>query len=154
MSSRSSSRRFRSAQLLFGLLFLVSICALYFSVTSLGGRDTSALPPKTPAPAAAATSIVQGTSPAVPTPATTPVTATDNSLLTVVLPLVTSLLSFLGFISTTFFSWRKDRHDARLAAIQLQRAELELEKSRLELEKLRGNKVGQDEEKHPGLAGD
>jgi hypothetical protein len=50
---------------------------------------------------------------------------------------LTSVATFLGFISTTILGWRKERRETRKTELESQRLEVELEKTRLELEKLK-----------------
>jgi transposase-like protein len=50
------------------------------------------------------------------------------------LPIVTSIISALGFISTTVMAWRKEKRDEGVAQLELERQRIELEKVKLELE--------------------
>jgi cell division protein FtsL len=60
----------------------------------------------------------------------------------VVISLLTSLTSLIGFVSTTVLNWREEQRDLLAAQLARQRQELEIERLRLELEQL---KTGQAE---------
>ena len=55
---------------------------------------------------------------------------------TLVGSMIASVTSFIGFITTTIITWRKEKREASLADVQRMKLETELEKSRLELEEL------------------
>ncbi|MGE5139908.1 MAG: hypothetical protein ACM3JD_10620 [Rudaea sp.] len=137
MNTNPPSRRYRSAQVFFGIIFLISTCFLLLVLTNLRGQPTAAPPPaQTAIAAGTATSAALGTPTLAPPPSPGP--TPDNSIVTFVLPVVASALSLLGFVSTTFLAWRKERRDARIGDLELERAKLELEKTRMELDKLKG----------------
>ena len=56
---------------------------------------------------------------------------------------LSSLISLMGFVSTTILGWRKEARDARVAELERKELEIRLEKERLELEKLPGVKPKQ-----------
>ncbi|OQA94193.1 MAG: hypothetical protein BWY25_02900 [Chloroflexi bacterium ADurb.Bin222] len=51
-----------------------------------------------------------------------------------IVSVASTLLTALGFISTTALAWRKERRESRSAALEEQREQLELEKLRRELQ--------------------
>jgi hypothetical protein len=51
--------------------------------------------------------------------------------------LLTSITTFIGFISTTLLGWRKERRESRVAEMDRQRQQLELEKVKIELERMK-----------------
>ena len=55
----------------------------------------------------------------------------------VVISLLTSLTSLIGFISTTVLNWREEQREMLTAQLARQRQELEIERLRLELEQLK-----------------
>jgi TRAP-type C4-dicarboxylate transport system permease small subunit len=61
----------------------------------------------------------------------------DNNFI-LISSLITSILSFLGFILSIYHSIKGDRRDEELFSIQKERENLELEKIRAEIEALRG----------------
>ncbi len=59
----------------------------------------------------------------------------DKTALVLVVSLLTSLTSLIGFITTTVLAYRKDKREELTVKIAVERSELELEKLRFELEK-------------------
>ena len=53
------------------------------------------------------------------------------------LSFLTSMGSFLGFVSSTVLAWRKEKRETKSLLIENERKELELEKLRLELDKMK-----------------
>jgi len=51
-----------------------------------------------------------------------------------IVSVASTLITALGFISTTALAWRKERRESRSAALEEQREQLELEKLRRELQ--------------------
>jgi hypothetical protein len=71
-------------------------------------------------------------------PATTPPEApTTGGLVATLGTLLTSVVTLVGFVSTTILAWRKEAREAAEADLERKRKEIELEKEKLELERLR-----------------
>jgi len=69
---------------------------------------------------------------------TGPNTSVDaGGQLVVIVSLLTSLTSLIGFISTTLLNWREEQREMQAATLARQRQELEIERLRLELEQLK-----------------
>lgn len=51
--------------------------------------------------------------------------------------LLTSITSLIGFFSTTFLAWKKERRDSISAELEIKKKELELERLRMDLAKSR-----------------
>ncbi len=152
-------RYYSNARLIFGLLFLLSICLLaisfasgLFSISAFPAAIPTSIAIATKAPAAVPTAVTQGTpapgpvvtSTAIPAPTSTSGSSgsagssdSTSFLIGVVVPLATSFLSLVGFVSTTVLAWRKERRDVAIADLEHQRQLLELEKARLELERIK-----------------
>lgn len=60
----------------------------------------------------------------------------DSRLFTVadLVTMITAITTFLGFVTTTIITWRKERRESAHAAIELDAKKLELEKLRREIE--------------------
>lgn len=56
---------------------------------------------------------------------------------TLTIALVSTLITAVGFISTTALAWRKELRESRSAALEQERRQLELEKLRRDLESAR-----------------
>jgi cell shape-determining protein MreC len=56
----------------------------------------------------------------------------DTKLFTTV-AMVTSFMTFFGFVATTIITWRKERRESNHAPIDLEKKKLELEKLREEI---------------------
>ncbi len=97
------------SRLVWGILFALSLLALVFF-----------LPRGPSAPVSAPTSPFDST----------------TGVLTIV-SFLTSLLTFIGLVSTTVIAWRKEKRESKAADLARQREEIELEKAKLELEKLK-----------------
>lgn len=76
----------------------------------------------------------------------------DSTLHASTLAILTSLVSFLGLISTNLLAWRKEGRDSQVARLELEKQALALEKERLaieqqrlELENQRAAATGKDE---------
>jgi hypothetical protein len=54
---------------------------------------------------------------------------------------LTSIIAFIGFISTTVLTWKKEARDAQNTKLDYQRAMLELERMRIELETINKQKA-------------
>jgi hypothetical protein len=52
---------------------------------------------------------------------------------------ITSMVTFVGFVSTTLLAWRKEAREKEDRELERKRKEIELEKARLDLEKMKGN---------------
>lgn len=75
------------------------------------------------------------------TPSTTPPeTQSVGAWIATLGSLLTSVVTLVGFVSTTILAWRKEAREAAVADLERKRKELELEKEKLELEKLRAEK--------------
>jgi type VI protein secretion system component VasK len=61
----------------------------------------------------------------------------NEGILTVYIPLFTSVITFLGFVITTILSFRREKREARDSELSQKQKEIELEKARLELEQLK-----------------
>jgi len=59
--------------------------------------------------------------------------ADANSRWTVILSLATTVVSILGFLSTTWLAWRRENRDREREGLELERLRLEIEKLRREL---------------------
>jgi len=83
-----------------------------------------------------------GTSLILTTPGMSGDASTDALNLTgavaIVTSCVTSLVTFVGFVSTTILAWRKEAREKEDRELEKRRKEIELEKARLELEKMQG----------------
>jgi H+/gluconate symporter-like permease len=72
------------------------------------------------------------------TPTTTqPNVPTIGELVAIVGSCITSVVTLVGFVSTTILAWRKEAREAAEADLEKKRKEIELEKEKLELERLR-----------------
>jgi len=60
-----------------------------------------------------------------------------ETLLTVYIPLFTSVITFLGFVITTVLSFRREKREARDSELSQKQKEIELERARFELEQLK-----------------
>lgn len=74
------------------------------------------------------------------TPTSAPSAAAESQLV-VIASLLTAIVTFLGFISTTILGWRKEQRDARAAELERARQQVELERAKLEVEKLKAEKA-------------
>jgi hypothetical protein len=63
---------------------------------------------------------------------------------------ITTFLSFVGFLLTTYFSWGKDSRERRATEVDLQIRILELEKMKADMEKLKKQKEPKGPTKKPG----
>lgn len=70
---------------------------------------------------------------------------TIGSLVATVTSCLTSIATFVGFVSTTILAWRKEKREAAAAELEMQRQGIELERTRLELEKLKRTGTAQDQ---------
>ena len=57
----------------------------------------------------------------------------------IVISLVATATSLLGFISNTLLMWRKERRDAQVAALKHERGQIEIERLRRELDATRSS---------------
>jgi hypothetical protein len=53
--------------------------------------------------------------------------AEDNAPWSIYLPLIATVVSILGFLSTTVLAWRKERRESSREALELERLRLEIE---------------------------
>jgi hypothetical protein len=76
------------------------------------------------------------------TPIPSPVKDSSNTLAIVsVISLLTSLTSLIGFFSTTFLAWRKEKRETVMSNLEIQKKELEIEKMRFELNNSKAQEV-------------
>ncbi len=61
----------------------------------------------------------------------------DSVNILVISTAVTSIVSLLGFISTTILEWRREKREDKSAELERQRQQIELEKMRIELDKMK-----------------
>ena len=61
-----------------------------------------------------------------------------GGLVAIVTSCITSMVTLVGFVSTTILAWRKEGREKEDRELEKKRKELELEKARLELEKMKG----------------
>jgi hypothetical protein len=106
--------RYPRARNIFLVLFLVSSCILVL-VTFFSAQSYAA-----PLPGSSGTDAV-----------------TLGTLVATVTSCITSIVTFIGFLSTTLLTWRKEARDKEDRDLERKHKEIELEKERLELEKLR-----------------
>jgi len=50
---------------------------------------------------------------------------------------LTSIITFLGFLSTLFLGWRKEARDTKASELERKRLEIELERQKIELGRLK-----------------
>ena len=55
--------------------------------------------------------------------------------LLIYLPLATTIVSILGFLSATLLAWRKERREIKRDSLEIERLRLEIEQLRLQIEK-------------------
>jgi TRAP-type C4-dicarboxylate transport system permease small subunit len=60
-----------------------------------------------------------------------------KDLLAISISLVTSVITFLGFVITTILSFRREKRETRDAELSQKQKEIELERAHLELEQLK-----------------
>ena len=77
-----------------------------------------------------------------PTPAALPIgrspdALTIGGLVATITSCMTSVVTFVGFASTTVLAWRKEAREAKAADMEKRKLEIQLEKERVELEKLK-----------------
>jgi hypothetical protein len=72
-------------------------------------------------------------------------TAMVGSIVAALGSCVTSIVTFIGFVSTLVLGWRKESREAQDSKLERQRLALELEKQRLDLEKA---KAEEDAKRH------
>jgi hypothetical protein len=68
---------------------------------------------------------------------------TIGGLVAIVSSCVTSMVAFLGFVSTTVLAWRKEAREKEDRELEKRQKEIELEKARFELEKMQGEERNQ-----------
>lgn len=132
-----SSLDYKKAQKITGAILFLSVIILFLTAAPIH-RWVSGQPPPPPTPGPLPT--VTGPSP-IPTFSSSPITASPQesprSNLVFVLSIVsflTSLTSFLGFMSATALAWKKERREAEGTRLDNEQKELENEKLRRELE--------------------
>ena len=69
------------------------------------------------------------------------VAMTADTLL-IYLPLATTIVSILGFLSATLLAWRKERRDTRRDSLEIERLRLEIEQLKLQLDKNKNAAAG------------
>ncbi|MFB0536384.1 MAG: hypothetical protein ACETWR_15530 [Anaerolineae bacterium] len=117
--------RYAKARIIFGVLFVLS--TLFF----LGAGVVSSWPAATPEPPPGPESPVEPSIAA--TTSYLPIAATATSCLT-------SVTTFLGFVSATILGWRKERREARATELEGKRHEIEIERARFELERMQAER--------------
>jgi hypothetical protein len=105
-------RRYATAQMVFGVLFVLFTILVLVLVFTSGDRDDK-------------TTAVE-TGPQLPS---------DSAI--GIFSLLASVTTLIGFVSTTALQWRSERRAAGREDLERKRQELELEKLRLELEEMR-----------------
>ena len=73
---------------------------------------------------------------------------TIGGLVTVLTSCVTSIVSFVGFLSTLMLGWRKEVRESKMSALDKKRLEIELEKQKIELSKLRSDGDAEQKDHH------
>jgi type VI protein secretion system component VasK len=68
---------------------------------------------------------------------------TIGGLVAIVSSCITSMVTFVGFVSTTILAWRKEAREKEDRELERKRKEIELEKARLDLEKMKGEQENQ-----------
>ena len=68
---------------------------------------------------------------------------TIGGLVAIVSSCITSMVTFVGFVSTTILAWRKEAREKEDRELERKRKEIELEKARLDLEKTKGEQENQ-----------
>ena len=66
-----------------------------------------------------------------------------GSVVAIVSSCITSMVTLVGFVSTTLLAWRKEAREKEDRELERKRKEIELEKARLDLEKMKGNQENQ-----------
>jgi len=123
--------RYAKARTIFGVVFVLSTLLFLGAgvVSSLTLFSAAATPtPTSPGPEGPV-------EPATITAVTNylPIAATATSCLT-------SVTTFIGFVSTTILGWRKERREARAADLERKHLEIELERARFELERMQAER--------------
>jgi uncharacterized membrane protein len=106
----ANQKQYARAQLVFGILFILSIVVLL--VLSLLPQDEKS---------------VAGES----------ASGFPSGGIVGVLSLLASITTLVGFVSTTVLEWREERREAAAAELERQRQELEIQKLRKELEEMK-----------------
>jgi preprotein translocase subunit YajC len=68
---------------------------------------------------------------------------TIGGLVAIVSSCITSLVTLVGFGSTTILAWRKETREKEDRELERKRKEIELEKQKLELERIKGEQKDQ-----------
>ncbi|OGO35487.1 MAG: hypothetical protein A2W35_21240 [Chloroflexi bacterium RBG_16_57_11] len=68
---------------------------------------------------------------------------TIGGLVAIVSSCITSMVTFVGFVSTTILAWRKEAREKEDRELERKHKEIELEKARLDLEKTKGEQENQ-----------
>ncbi|MBN2119028.1 MAG: hypothetical protein JW730_20840 [Anaerolineales bacterium] len=71
----------------------------------------------------------------------------NSALVVTVGSCLTSIVTFVGFVSTTVLAWRREAGEKRGRDLEIKLKEIELDKAKIELEKLRAEQQGQSRKK-------
>jgi hypothetical protein len=123
--------RYAKARTIFGVLFVLSTLIFLVGVFA-GGHPPSPPPPPTPVPELPGPEGPVESAIAAVT-RFLPIVATATSCLT-------SVTTFIGFVSTTILGWRRERREARAADLERKHLEIELERARFELERMQAER--------------
>ena len=66
-----------------------------------------------------------------------------GSVVAIVSSCITSMVTFVGFVSTTILAWRKEAREKEDRELERKRKEIELEKARLDLERTKREQENQ-----------
>ncbi|MFN2137665.1 MAG: hypothetical protein ACK2UK_17015 [Candidatus Promineifilaceae bacterium] len=124
------SGKSRLLLIFWGALFLISVLILFFNLRSLRMASGAILPP------------FPGD--LVDLEDETTIDKPGNGLIndgdmgwSLLLSTVSALVSAAGFMATTYFAFRTDRRETRLAELEIAKMATEIERQRLEIEELR-----------------
>jgi|WetSurMetagenome_2_1015567.scaffolds.fasta_scaffold00030_32 hypothetical protein len=119
---------------IFGWLFLVSILVFIAAYILLSGVSKESAPPLSKDTIHSQTlsrQSIQAQSASGP----------DTTVIVAIVSLLTSIMSLVGFFSTTVLAWRKEKRETVAAALEIKKQELELEKLRAELTETKKEKI-------------
>jgi hypothetical protein len=66
-----------------------------------------------------------------------------GGLVAIISSCITSMITLVGFVSTTMLAWRKEAREKEDRELERKRKEIELEKARFDLERLKGDQGDQ-----------
>jgi hypothetical protein len=135
---------YSKARNIFLVLFSLSTVLFFILAFLLVTSSRLLAPVAVGTPGRTSTPQVGGTSrPSItPTPAPLPIgrstdALTIGGLVAALTSCMTSVVTFVGFASTTVLAWRKEAREAKAADMERRKLEIQLEKERVELEKLK-----------------